>query len=395
MFLDQQGLETCNASLRHVWCGGEVLPLELQKRFHDRLAATLYNGYGPTETSIGVTLCVCERENDLPTVPIGRPIANTQVYLLDRHLQPVPVGVPGELHVAGVGLGRGYLKRPGLSSERFIPNPFAPRRGAGTRLYETGDLARYLPDGRIEFLGRMDDQVKLRGFRIELREIEAILGQYPAVRQVAVLAREDVPGDKRLVAYLALDRQQMPTVEILHRRLKETLPVYMVPATLVQLDALPLATNGKIDRKALQALESPDVKVATSYVAPQSKVEQTLAALWQEILNLKQVGVYDNFFDLGGHSLHLVKIRGRLQEIYGHELPIVELFRHSTIHSLARFMRQEQLEQPLFPQVQDRAVQQREAMEQQMRRMELVRVAAGNATHGDGWFYERLGRDED
>lgn len=371
-FLEEQGLDECGNSLRYVWCGGEVLPLELKKRFFGRLDAELYNGYGPTEASVGVTVWACKREGDLPIVPIGRPIGNTQIYLLDAHLRPVPVGVPGELHIGGVSLARGYLNRPKLTGESFIPNPFSEEPGA--RLYKTGDLARYLPDGDIGFLGRVDHQVKIRGFRVELEEIEAVVEQHPAVRQAVILAREGMPDalspsvrtSKRLVAYLLPEQEYAPTSSELRSFLREKLPEYMVPSAFVPLDALPRMPNGKIDRDALPVPDESHLASEAPYAAPRSEIEQILAAIWKEVLDLEEVGIHDNFFDLGGHSLLLVMVRGQVQEEIGRDVPIAELFEYPTISSLAQHLEQEQTEQPLFEQVRDRAKRHKEAVEQQM-----------------------------
>src|SRR3989442_6792813 len=239
IFLESEGVEGCR-SLRRVFCSGEALTFELQERFFQRLGAELYNLYGPTEAAVDVTFWQCSPNRGLSIVPIGRPIWNTQIYILDKYLQPVPIGIPGELHIGGVGLARGYLKRPQMTAEKFISDPFSGR--AGARLYKTGDLARFLPDGNIEYLERMDHQVKIRGFRIELGEIEAVLCQHPAVREAVVIAREDVPGEKYLVAYLITDTPARE-VRSLRELLKKKLPDYMVPAAYVLLQTMPRTAN--------------------------------------------------------------------------------------------------------------------------------------------------------
>ncbi len=244
-FLEQGGLESSCASLKRVFCGGEALPFELQQRFFSLLPAELHNLYGPTEAAVDVTYWACERESRRRTVPIGRPIANTQIYILDRHLQPKPVGVPGELHIGGIGLARGYHNRPELTAEKFIPDPF--RKEAGARLYKTGDLARYLSDGAIEYLGRLDHQVKIRGFRIELGEIESVLVGHPGVREAVVVVRGVTPEDKRLVAYVA-GRNGTVAPSELRTFLRQKLPDYMIPAAFVMLDRLPRTPNDKVDR---------------------------------------------------------------------------------------------------------------------------------------------------
>jgi amino acid adenylation domain-containing protein len=336
IFLLEPGLEEHGRSLKRIICSGEALPLELQARFFSRLDAELHNLYGPTEASIDVTSWQCRSENGEWTVPIGRPIANTQIYLLDRAGHAVPVGVPGELYIGGVGVARGYYQRPELTAEKFVPDPFS--NVAGARLFRTADLARYRPDGAIEFLGRIDHQVKLRGFRIELGEIEAVLSQHPAIKEVVVLAREDAPGDKRLVAYLVSDQEPVPTYNELRRFLKEKLPDYMVPTAFLMLDALPLTTNGKVDRRVLPEPGRITPELETPYVAPRTEVESAIVAIWKEVLHVEKVGVHDNFFDLGGHSLLMIQVHSALQERLKRDLPVIELFEYPTIDSLARYL---------------------------------------------------------
>jgi acyl carrier protein len=267
---------------------------------------------------------------------------------LDVQHQPVPVGVPGELYIGGNGLARGYFNRPELSAEKFIPNPFSDKRGA--RLYATGDLARYLPDGNIEFLGRLDHQVKIRGFRIELGEIEAVLSQHPAVRETVVLARQDIPGDKRLVAYVVLNQaRQNGGTETGENRPKELrnflrgkLPDYMVPAAFVLLDALPLTPNGKVDRRALPRLEAAHGESETPFVAPRNPTEQALAAIWARVLGRERVGIHHNFFDLGGHSLLATEAIAAIRDACRVEVPLRHLFENPTIAGLAEAIEQVQ-----------------------------------------------------
>jgi amino acid adenylation domain-containing protein len=338
MLLRGNGLKTCT-SLRHVFCGGEALDVDLTERFFPCLpAASLHNLYGPTEATIDVTSWTCQRESHRRTVPIGRPIANTQVYVLDRHLQPVPIGIPGELHVGGADLARGYLNRPDLTAERFIPNPFSDE--LGSILYKTGDLARYAPDGSIEFLRRLDHQVKLRGFRIELGEIEAVLAQHPAVQQAVLIARDDVPGDTRLVAYIVPRREQAPTVHELHRFLKQKLPESMVPSAFVLLEALPLTPNGKVDRQALPAPGTERPTLEEAFVAPRTPTEERLAGIWTEVLGIVQVGVHDDFFAVGGHSLLATQVLSRVRNRFQVELPLRALFEAPTIAGLATAVEQ-------------------------------------------------------
>ncbi|WP_437779136.1 amino acid adenylation domain-containing protein [Sorangium sp. So ce1097] len=331
-FLETPGVASC-ASLKRVICSGEALPSELARRFFERLEhAELHNLYGPTEASIDVTSWACRRGDTSASVPIGFPIANTQIYLLDRHGQLVPPGVAGELHIGGVGLARGYHQRPDLTAERFVPDPFGAAPGA--RLYRTGDLARHRPDGAIEFLGRLDHQVKIRGLRIELGEIEARLLQHPGVGEAVVLARDEAHGGKRLVAYVAGRDGAALEPAALRAWLAEALPDYMVPAPLLVLERLPLSPSGKVDRRALPAPEQIQAP-ARATTPPRTDLERAIAAIWRDVLSVPQVGVHDNFFDLGGHSLSLAKVHGRLREEVGRALPMLVLFQHPTIASLA------------------------------------------------------------
>ncbi len=295
----------------------------------------VFDLYGPTETTTYSTFTLCQRGGK---TTIGRPIANTQIYLLDRHLQPVPIGVAGELHIGGVGLARGYHNRPELTAEKFIPNPFSAEPGA--RLYKTGDRARYLPDGNIEYLGRLDHQVKIRGFRIELGEIEAQLNQHPAVRAAAVLAREDTPGDKRLVAYVVARNESVSAAELrTHLQLK--LPHYMLPAAFVMLKTLPLTPTGKVDRKALPPPESCGCDPVQAYVAPRNPIEEVIAGIFQKVLKLDRVGIQENFFHLGGHSLIATQVISRVRHVFDVDLSFRSVFESPTVEgmtsSLLRF----------------------------------------------------------
>ncbi|MFB2880052.1 non-ribosomal peptide synthase/polyketide synthase, partial [Floridanema aerugineum] len=333
VFLESPNLALCE-SLRRVICSGEALSVDLQTKFFERLGCELHNLYGPTEAAIDVTYWECDRHSSLDTVPIGKPIANTQIYILDRYLQPVPVGVPGELHIGGVGLATGYLNRKELTTEKFIDSPFD-----NAKLYKTGDLARYLPDGNIEYLGRIDNQVKIRGFRIELGEIEAVLSQYPEVQAAVVIAREDNPGDKRLVAYITTETGATPTIDELRQYLKAKLPEYMVPSAFVLLETLPLTPNGKIDRRSLPA---PDfhTQQQNKYVAPRTPLEEILITAWRQILNLNQVGIHDNFFEIGGHSLLATQLISRIRSHLQIELPLRSLFSAPTVAQLAPIIQQ-------------------------------------------------------
>ena len=330
MLLEQGGIETCH-SLKHVLCGGEVLPVALLEGLLSKLDVNLHNLYGPTETCIDATFCNCQREIYAQIVPIGRPISNTQIYILDQNLQALPVGVPGELHIGGAGLARGYLNRPELTQEKFIANPFSTY--PGSRLYKTGDLASYLPNGNIEYLGRIDNQVKIRGFRIELGEIEAVLNQRDDVQVACVIAREDDPGNKRLVGYIVPSSQMTCTVSELPQFLKTKLPDYMVPNIFVILDSLPLTPNGKINRGALPV---PDLQGqgTDKYVAPRTPTEEILSLIWAQVLKLEQVGIHDNFFTFGGHSLLATQLVSRIRTSFKVELPLRELFAAPTIAEL-------------------------------------------------------------
>uniref|UniRef100_UPI00068B5399 non-ribosomal peptide synthetase n=1 Tax=Andreprevotia chitinilytica TaxID=396808 RepID=UPI00068B5399 len=337
VFLDQVP-SLRGSALRRVLCSGEALPHALQQRFHARFAEVeLHNLYGPTEAAIDVTACQCRPDAFAGIVPIGKPIANIQLYILDAQGQPVPLGVAGELHIGGIGVARGYLNRPELTAERFIADPFSSDVSA--RLYKTGDLGRWLPDGNIEYLGRNDFQVKIRGLRIELGEIEARLAACAGVREVVVLAREDVPGDKRLVAYLvAQDGITLSTAE-LRQQLSDSLADYMLPSAFVTLDAFPLTPNGKLDRKALPAPDQTAV-ISRAYEAPRGEVEQTIAAIWQDLLGLERIGRHDQFFELGGHSLLAVQLVSRLRAALGVALSLRELFAQPTVLGLAGLVAQ-------------------------------------------------------
>jgi amino acid adenylation domain-containing protein len=297
----------------------------------------LQNHYGPTEAHV-VTACTLEgAPQDWPVLPpIGRPIFNAQIYVLDSSGQPVPAGVPGELHIGGVCLARGYLNRPDLTAEKFVPDPFNKELGA--RLYRTGDLARWRADGQLEYLGRIDHQVKIRGFRIELGEVETVIGQHPAVREAVVLAREDRPGNKRLVAYIVANSPQPPLVSELRGSIRQKLPEYMVPLDYVFLKQLPLSPNGKVDRRALPAGQPSHTSV-NGVLAPRNGFEQQLVTIWEKVLGLKSVGIRDNFFEVGGHSLLAVRLFAEIEKTFGQKLPLVALFQSPTIEQLAQLLR--------------------------------------------------------
>jgi acyl-coenzyme A synthetase/AMP-(fatty) acid ligase/acyl carrier protein len=310
------------------------VPSDLARRLLELLGqGRLFNGYGPTETTIYSTMHEVTRD-DL-TIPIGRPVANTRAYVLDAQGEPSIRGAIGELFLGGAGVTRGYHQRPELTRERFVPDPFA--RAAGARMYRTGDLVRHRADGVLEYLGRNDHQVKIRGYRVELGEIEVALRAHGDVREAVVIAREDRPGDKRLVAYLVCSAQ--PTVPALKAHLSSLgLPDYMLPQHFVSLPKLPTTSSGKVDRRALPAPEGEGTLRSGAHVAPRTDSEQKLAAIWQDVLGLSRVSVTDNFFDLGGHSVLAVRLTARIAEALGIDLPVSRLFQALTIEQLAAFV---------------------------------------------------------
>ncbi|MGZ9260406.1 MAG: non-ribosomal peptide synthetase, partial [Candidatus Binatia bacterium] len=326
------------ASIRTVNLAGEPLKTSLVQAIHERTAARrVYDLYGPSETTTYSTYAL-RTAGGLQT--IGRPIANTQVYILDLDMNPVPIGVVGELHIGGDGLARGYLDRPELTAEKFHASPLISN-GSAARLYKTGDRARYLPDGNIEFLGRIDNQVKIRGYRIELGEIEAVLDQHRAVQSSMVVVREDVPEDKRLVGYVVARSKGLFDAAEVRNYLKQKLPEYMIPSAFVRLDELPLTPNGKVDRRALPVPDQSRPEPEESYVAPRTVVEKLVAGIWAEVLKVEKAGIHDNFFDLGGHSLLGIKVISQLRRKLGVDLPVRTLFEAPTIAQLAaRFERQ-------------------------------------------------------
>lgn len=332
--LNEPELKQCRR-LKHVIVGGEVLPPDLITRFYSELEAKLYNAYGPTENTIDATWHPCSpSDGELASVPIGRPIPQTRACILDKHLQPVPVGVPGELHLAGRGLARGYWRRAELNAEKFIPNPF--QAGRNERLYKTGDLARCLPDGNIEFLGRMDHQVKIRGFRIELEEIEAALRQQPAVRNAVLAVQTKRPGDKQLIAYVVPEEGTTLKTTELRAQLKHILPDHMVPAVFTIMTKLPVTGDGKVDRRALP---KPDAHPTREEIAhPRSDLEHAMVQIWRAVLGLQQIGIEDDFFELGGHSLLAAQILARVKETCGKHVSLRDLFEFPTISGLCSFL---------------------------------------------------------
>jgi amino acid adenylation domain-containing protein len=317
--------------LRTLISAGESCSKEIVARWAE--GRDFFNAYGPTESTVCATLTRLDPA-DGRAPSIGRPIANAEVFVLDQHGVPAPIGAPGELYIGGVGLARGYHGRPDLTAEKFVPHPFATR--PGSRLYRTGDLVRYLSDGNIDFLGRMDFQVKVRGFRIELGEIESILNKHPAVCQSLVVAREQRPGEKRLIAYVVVREGEPLTVEGLRSFLKKKLPDYMAPSAFALLDAFPLTPSGKVDRKALPNPDGVSPNIGAAFVAPHTEIERGLAEVWREVLGVERVGVHDNFFDLGGDSLRLLQLQQQLQERLRRGIPLMTLFEYPTVSDLAR-----------------------------------------------------------
>jgi amino acid adenylation domain-containing protein len=377
-------------TLRLVIFGGEALELQSLTSWLDRHGdhqPQVINMYGITETTVHVTYrrLTADDVHQAAGSLVGGPIADLQVYILDRYSQPVPIGVPGQIYVGGAGVARGYLNRPEWTAARFVPDPFSTKPGA--RLYKSGDLARYLPNGDIEYLGRIDHQVKIRGFRIELGEIEAVLSQHPGVQEAVVVAREEAEDggsrmedrpahstihspkarshSKQLVAYVVAGNDSSLTVSELRSFLKEKLPPYMVPSAVVVLDALPLTPNGKVNRNALPAPDEARPELEATHVAPRTALEQAIAAVWQDVLHLKKVGVHDSFFDLGGHSLLMVQAHRQLREALNINISMIDLFKYPTISSLAEYLNQESGERALLQDVRNRANTRKALMERQ------------------------------
>jgi acyl carrier protein len=326
-------------ALKYLFLGGEELPSPLVRELQTITSAEIHNMYGPTETAIWSATHHVEQVDG--RVPVGRPIANTEIYVLDEFFQPAPVGTPGDLYIGGIGVVRGYLERPDLTADKFRPDPFSRRGGA--RFYATGDRARFLPDGTIDFLGRLDKQVKIRGFRIELEEIENALNSHAGVLDTVVVAKEYAPGEKQLVAYLMPAAPVAPPAAELRAYLKDKLPDYMLPAIFVPLAALPLTPNGKINRAALRDLpisQDSYPQLKENYVAPRTVAEEVVAGIWQGALNLERIGVHDNFFELGGNSLLAIRIIARLREVFQVELPLRGLFEMPTVEGIVNLIGQ-------------------------------------------------------
>ncbi|HKG80942.1 MAG TPA: AMP-binding protein, partial [Pyrinomonadaceae bacterium] len=328
--IEDERIKKCRSLLR-VTSGGEVLPAELKDRVYRLLPEVeLVNMYGPTEAAITATFYRCALGQDERTVPIGRPVANTRVYILDQNLEPVPADVTGEIYIGGRGLAWGYLNQPRLTAEKFIPDPLSGEVGA--RLYKSGDRGRYSANGNLEYVGRLDGQVKVRGFRIELREIEVCLRNHEAVKDAVVIVREEAKRDKRLVAYVVCDREEAVTPEELRAYLKDQLPQYMLPSAVVLLDTLPINGSGKVDVRALPPAD--EIETKEGFAAPRTFVEKELARIWQEVLGLERVGITENFFELGGDSIVSIQIVARARDA-GLSITPKQVLKHESILELA------------------------------------------------------------
>jgi acyl-coenzyme A synthetase/AMP-(fatty) acid ligase/aryl carrier-like protein len=357
-----------NQSLRLRWVifGGEALEMESLRPWYEMRGdeqPRLVNMYGITETTVHVTYRALRQADVGGGSVIGSGLDDLQVYVLDEELEPVPVGVAGEIYVGGGGLARGYLHRPELTAERFMPNPFSTQPGA--RIYRSGDSGRYLTGGGIEYLGRVDQQVKVRGYRIELGEIESVLGQHMSVREAVVVTREAISGEKSLTAYIVPESEQEVQVNELRRHLKQKLPEYMMPASFVILDALPLTSHNKLDRRALPDPEPYHPELESTFIPPQTELEKALCHIWQTTLQVEMVGIDDNFFDIGGHSLLVVQVQHRLRQDLNITVPVIDLFLHPTINALSKHLSQQQTETISFQQVHDEARRQKEAINRQ------------------------------
>jgi amino acid adenylation domain-containing protein len=335
LFLEDALAGGCK-SLTRVISIGEALPKALQDRFFDQIDAELYNLYGPTETTVGVTAWTCERDSDLRFVPIGKPMGNTRTHILDAAMRPIPIGDVGELYLGGIQVGRGYLNRPELTAERFVEDQFS--NGDGARLYKTGDLARYMPDGNIEFLGRTDFQVKIRGFRVELGEIEATLESIAGVRQAVVIARERTSGEHELVAYLVHSLGLGLPVDDLRRELGDKLPDYMIPSRFIGMDRIPLTSSGKVDRKTLPAPARGRPDLRTPYALPRTPMERLVAERWRQILDLDKVGIHDRFFELGGTSLQAARFVNQMRSELQESIFVITLFSAPSVAEYAAFL---------------------------------------------------------
>jgi len=322
--------------VRQLLIGGESLsPSHVRKALATLPDTHIINGYGPTESTTFACCYAIDHllPEDVRSIPIGHPISNTQVYVLDKNLQPVPIGIPGELYIGGPGLARGYLRRPDITAERFLPHPFSKKIGA--RLYKTGDLVRYRADSTIEFLGRLDAQVKIRGFRIELGEIDAVVAQHPNTKECATILYKDASGEKRLVTYLVAHEQTEDIVQNINRYLKELLPEYMLPSAVLCIPTLPLTPNGKFDWRSLPPPDRQSMAVRETSVSPRNALETSLAKIWSEVMDIESIGIHDNFFDLGGHSLLAMMLVSHMKKLTQSEISVLDVFMAPTLAALA------------------------------------------------------------
>jgi amino acid adenylation domain-containing protein len=333
VMLEEEGLEECT-SVRLVVCSGEALGAEMVRRYHERMVGRLENLYGPTEASVDVTSWRCEPGKEGEVVPIGRPIANTRIYIVDEEGELVGAGVRGEIQIGGEGVGRGYHGRAELTAERFVPDVYSKERGG--RLYKTGDIGRWREDGRIEYVGRKDQQVKVRGHRVEMGEIEAAIMQDARIKHCVAIVREDKRADRRIVAYLECSEGAAIEIEELRKKLKAELPEYMLPASFVVLERWPLTPNGKLDRKSLPAPEQTRGELEVVYVEPRTPTEELIAEIWSQVLGVERVGIHDNFFDLGGHSLLATQMVSRIRDAFQVDLRVRSVFEGPTVAQLVQ-----------------------------------------------------------
>lgn len=362
LFLEDKDVKKCKC-LKRVICSGEVLSYELQEKFFSILGAELHNLYGPTEAAVDVTHWPCKKGDSRHIVPIGRPISNTKIYILDRWMQPVPIGIPGELYIGGVQVARGYLNMPELSSEKFVPDPFS--EGEKARLYKTGDICRYLSDGNIEYLGRKDFQIKIRGLRIEIEEIERVLCEHQKIKAAAVIVGED-DVEKYIAAYIVFKDEMEGKIEDIRNYLKNKIPDYMIPKFIIPIKEIPLTSSGKLDRKSLPAIDRK-IERDISVIPPKGRTEEIIYQVWVDFLKVDKIGRNENFFDLGGTSLLLIRVRNKLQEIFKREISIVEMFLHPSIEELAKLI-EEREKDVSFSTIKTRAEKQKQFFKEQKRK---------------------------
>jgi len=363
LFLEIEEVGKCK-SIKRVICSGEALSHELKERFYQRLNTELHNLYGPTEAAIDVSHWDCSEQLPQKIIPIGRSISNIQLYILDKEMQLVPRGVTGEIYIGGVGVARGYLNRPELTSEKFVTDPFS--KSKKKRLYKTGDQGRYLSNGAIEYLGRIDHQVKIRGFRIELGEIESAIQSYSHVKEAVVVTHEEKAGDARIAAYYVAEENQEIILEELREYLKNKIPSYMVPSSFTALDSMPLTPNGKSDRKTLPTPDVGKQNDSVAFIPPETKTEIAIAEIWKEVLGTEKISSNDNFFDLGGHSLLLIKVHKAIQEKRTKAVSIVDMFQYPTINSLSNHFNQKMESNKSLDKIQKQAMLRKMALKKQV-----------------------------